>query len=112
MSRRSERRHKLRKKRRREHRALNRQYPEYELVGTVSGRFSSTPEPLPGGDVLPVSRHGACEADVDVVRERFLKAYQCYRCGARVHDDTPDGHMVPCDHKEHRPPPVPNKVWS
>lgn len=43
---------------------------------------------------------------------KLVRCYQCYLCGARVHDDTPDGHMVPCDHKEHRPPPVPNKVWS
>lgn len=54
MSRRSEKRHKLRKKRRRERRALNRQYPEYMFVGTVSGRFRSTPELLPGVDALPM----------------------------------------------------------
>lgn len=59
MSRRSEKRHKLRKKRRRERRALNRPYPEYALVGTVSGRFSSTSEPPVVGALpmkLPMSR--------------------------------------------------------
>lgn len=54
MSRRSEKRHKLRKKHRRERRAQNRQYLEYAPVGTVSGRFSSTPEPPFVAGALPM----------------------------------------------------------
>lgn len=82
MSRRSERRHKLRKKHRRERRALNRQYAEYKQSSasdTVMRVLSN-----PGIDDYVTTatelegimrRHGASEADVDVVRERFFKAY-------------------------------------
>lgn len=43
---------------------------------------------------------------------KAVRCYWCIGCGATVHDDTVDGHMVPCEHIEHRPKLGKDKVWG
>jgi hypothetical protein len=42
---------------------------------------------------------------------KAVRCYYCIGCGATVHDDTPDGHIVPCAHIEHKPKPTEDRVW-